>query len=43
MMMSRNRARAVAIARTRNDNLFITFRLSLIAAGALAALIAIAF
>ncbi|MEJ8310385.1 hypothetical protein [Agrobacterium larrymoorei] len=43
MMMSRNRARAVAIARTRNDNLLTVFRLSMIAAGAVATLLALLF
>lgn len=43
MNTSRNRARAIAIARTPEDNFVFAFRLSLIAAGAVAALLAVAF
>ncbi|WP_272955833.1 hypothetical protein [Agrobacterium larrymoorei] len=42
MIMSRNRARAIAVARTRDDNLVFAFRLSLIAAGAIATLLTVA-
>ncbi|WP_268884792.1 hypothetical protein [Agrobacterium larrymoorei] len=42
MNTSRNRARAIAIARTRDDSLVFAFRLSLITVGAVAALLAFA-
>ncbi len=42
MIMFRKPARAIAIARTRDDNLVFAFRLSLITVGAVAALLAVA-
>ena len=41
VMTSRHKARTIAIARTKNDAAIVVFRLSLIASGALAALIAL--
>ncbi|WP_280523128.1 hypothetical protein [Agrobacterium rosae] len=43
MMMSKKPARAIAIARTANDNAVYAFRLSLISASALAALLVLLF
>ena len=43
MMMSKKRARAIAIARTENDSALYAARLTLIAAGAIAALLVLLF
>lgn len=43
MMMSRKPARAIALARTANENAVYAFRLSLISAGAIVALLVFLF
>ncbi len=43
MMMSKTRARAIAISRKENDSALYAFRLSLIAVGAVAALLTLLF